>query len=133
MVNEEKEKEIKMEKIWKLIKIVWKQNHKAKVREICQRICISAEGALYTRNDILECIAYFEEKGFLKVNEDGSINETVNEEKNDETKKFKEELKCLTANLKKDKEREEENKAKENKVIGYHSSRKNDNRGGRFH
>ena len=131
MINEELEKEKKMERIFTLVKNVWKADKKAKVRKICLVIGMSAEGKLYTTNDIMECINYFVEKGYLILNENGSIEQIGEEESKEdsEAKKFRKSLVCTHEQMENAKKEEEARKKEQQQTTGDHMKRNNQRKG----
>jgi ABC-type multidrug transport system ATPase subunit len=128
MINNEEENKAFNEKLFDLIKVILKSKPRASIREVCNRIGMSKEGKLYTKQEIEECINMAIENGFLIANENGNVEENSTDSKNEKRRKFAEELKVQKQELEQNIRKENEAKAA-NKITGYHMKRNTPGKG----
>ena len=128
MVNNEEEKEVFDEKLFGLIKVILKSKPRSSVREVCNRIGMSKEGKLYTKQEIEKCISMAIENGFLIADKNGNVEENSIDSENAKRRKFAEELKVQKSELTETIRKENEAKAA-NKITGYHMKRNTNGKG----
>ena len=127
MINNEEVDKVFNEKLFDLIRTVLKRRPKSTINMVCNTINMSAEGRLYEKKEIVECISIAIENGLLISDENGNININNKEEKeNAEAIAFRNRLKCTREELEENAKKEAEEK--QNKMTGYHIRKSTDRR-----